>query len=359
MTKATANKTKKRPQIKIRTGRASGGGNDTLKEVYSSGEVRSVPLDKWRRDESQPRPLSEVMEDLEEFADHIERDNFKLAILPVYHICDDGTYLNVLGERRTQSFILKGKTEITAICKKFTPDERKWIFIQQYIENDDRSINKKPLSPMADARWWRTFVDEFCEGKISQAAKDRGFSNADVSNRLSLLHSPEQIQHFVVKNHVRDPATFAALNRLWKYSEETVVELMAASEAGELKGSLRSVAEKNATAFKQAAHQQGSNRVGEGSGITNLPVNDIGSANQQNNSKNSGSIVTDGNSKPVINKDLPKPLADAQEMITQAVFLASNNMSTATASQEIAKTLKKALGPMKKAIKHFEELIDA
>lgn len=229
--------------------RQSGKGNSRLKEIYSLGEVMEVPLDQWRRDETQPRPLEEVLDGIEEFADQLERDNFKLAQLPVYHIENDGTYLNIVGERRTTAFKMKGRKTIPAVCRKFTEEERREIFLLQYIENDDKE--KKPLSPLADARAWERLINDYYGGNMSEAAKQRGRAKADVSNRLALLKAPEVVVKFVQENEIRDPATFAAMNRLHKHSANKLSEVLAAYKAGEVTGSLRAKVETEAKQFSK------------------------------------------------------------------------------------------------------------
>ena len=236
--------------IKIKAGRNSGSGNSSLESLLNKGgEVREVDLSKWRRDESQPRPLEEVNEGIEEFADDLERANFELAQYPVFHIEDDGTYTNVVGERRTTAFILKNRKTIFAICKKFTEQERRLIFLLQYLENDP--TQSKALSPKADAIWWKTYIDTDHGGKTAAAAKARGRSSADISNRLSFLKLPEIIIGFLYRADIKDPATFAALNRLWKLSEPITTKLMADYEKGEVKGSFRSAVETLAASLKK------------------------------------------------------------------------------------------------------------
>lgn len=229
----------KKPDLKaFSPHRQSGAGNAVLEALLKLGEIKSVDLSTVKRDPLQPRPLSEVMEGLQEFADELERDNFILAQYPVYHIEDDGSHTVVVGERRTEGFRLKKQTHITAVCKKFTPEEREQIFIMQYVEND--GILKKPLSPEADALWWKNYAEKFHNGVVSNAAAARGRTASDISNRLSILDAPDFVKTFVSKNKVKDPATIASLVRLHKkQGDEYIQEILDQFEKGEIKGSFR------------------------------------------------------------------------------------------------------------------------
>ncbi len=231
-----------KPNLKLSAKRNSGRGNKDLERLLAHGDVEDVPLDLVDRDEGQPRPLAEVMEGIEAFADELERDNFVLAQYPVYHIEDDGRRTIVVGERRTTAFRLKDRDTIPAICKRFTEAEREQIFVLQYVENDGKL--KKELSPLADARWWRTYADRYHAGKLSEAAKARGRTPAEVSNRVSLLDADPVIQAFVQRTDLKDPATYAALARLAKHGNLRMVEQVISDfDDGAIRGSFRTYVE--------------------------------------------------------------------------------------------------------------------
>ena len=239
-----------KPALRMSARRKSGQGNQELKRLLEHGTVEEVPLDQIDRDEDQPRPLGEVMDGIEAFADELERDNFKLAQFPVFHIKDDGRKMIVVGERRTTAFRLKGRETIPAVCKKFTAEEIEQIFILQYVENDGKL--KKELSPLADARWWRTYADRYHNGNLSAAAKARGRSAAEVSNRVSLLDADSSIVKFVQRTSMKDPATYAALSRLQKHGNIKMVhQVLTDYERGEIKGSLRVYVESLAKQAKE------------------------------------------------------------------------------------------------------------
>ena len=253
----------KGPNIRKKTGpdlagvsgkRESGKRNEELTALLALGEVENVSLDLVDRDEDQPRPLEEVMDGIEAFAEELERDDYELAQYPVYHIQPSGRYKIVVGERRTTAFRIKGKTHIPAICKRFTEDERKRIFILQYNENDEDK--KKPLSPLANARWWQSFKDSYCGGNMSVAAKERGKSVTEVSNILSLLKAPDYILDFTQKYKIKDSATYAAMIRLEAAAGESAVRRVIEDyETGEITGTLRRYTEnlaKDAKAIKKA-----------------------------------------------------------------------------------------------------------
>src|SRR5690554_2713741 len=234
--------------------RKSGSGNYDVEAMLAAGHVEEVDLSLVDRDENQPRPLAEVMDGINDFADELERDNFVLAQYPVYHKEKNGRYTIVVGERRTTAFKIKGRKKITAVIKEFTPKERENIFILQYVENDGKL--KKQLSPYSDALWWRHYIDAFHNGVISDAAKARGRTNADISNRLALLDAPEFIKDFVAAANIKDPAIFAGLVRLAKRSGDALAkQLISDFNNGEIKGSFRKHIEGITKAIRSADEQ--------------------------------------------------------------------------------------------------------
>lgn len=233
----------KRPDLsKFNSRRSTKEPNAELQALIATGEIKEVDLDLVDRDENQPRPFEEVLQDLEQFADELERDNFVLVQHPIYSIEPNGRFKVVVGERRTEAFRLKKREKITAVCKYFTKEEREKIYVMQYVENDGDL--KKPLSPISDAKWWRNYIDTFHRGNMSAAAEARGKASNDVSNRLALLEAPQYIQAAVAKHNISDPATYAALIRLDKRAGSQIVEgILADSEKDKLGTSLRTYVE--------------------------------------------------------------------------------------------------------------------
>lgn len=271
----------KKPSLKLGPKRNSGQQNRELQALLEQGEIQNVPLELVDRDESQPRPLDEVMEGIDDFADELERDDFKLAQLPVFHIEDNGRYTIVIGERRTTAFRLKAQSTIPAVCKRFSDDEREKAFVLQYVENDGKL--KKELSPLADARWWRAYADRFHGGKISEAAAARGRSTADISNRVALLGADQVIVDFVQRSGLKDPATYAALVRLCKRDGPDIVQTVINDyEEGQIKGSLRRYAEGLAREAKKtkkpnnklAVHESASESGAIGGNVEPTPKQD-------------------------------------------------------------------------------------
>jgi len=320
-----------KPALKMSAKRKSGQGNQELKRLLEHGTVEEVPLDQVDRDEEQPRPLSEVMEGIEDFADEIERDNFKLAQFPVFHIKEDGRKMIVVGERRTTAFRLKGKETIPAVCKKFSPEEIEQIYILQYVENDGKL--KKELSPLADARWWRNYADRFHGGNLSAAAKARGRSAAEVSNRVSLLDAEPAIVEFVQRSSLKDPATYAALSRLKKHGNLKMVhQVISDYESGEIKGSLRVYVESLAKQAKgdKATETQKSSKPGKNAQPRKESLVDQPQPDTESQLKKSLDQLVNGESSPV-NKNLErsKPankgiesLSEAMDLVKRACFTA-------------------------------------
>lgn len=216
----------------------AGAQNDQVAKILAMGELREIDLSLVDRDEAQPRPLEEVMEGIEEFANRIEKQGFILAQHPVYHIKPDGRFQIVDGERRTTAFKLKERKKILAVVKRFTEAELDKLSILQYVAND--SDLRKPLSPIADARWWRIYIDKFHGGVVGPAAAAMGKSEPDVSNRLSILRAPAYLVEIILNDRIKDPATISLLNRTNEScGEEKVQEIMTAYRDGMIKGSFR------------------------------------------------------------------------------------------------------------------------
>lgn len=251
-----------KPDLSRLSAKRKTDGNAKLKQLLSLGEVEEVDIDLVDPDPTQPRPRDEVMEGIEEFADDLERDNFVLAQLPVFHKTPNGRYRIVVGERRYTGFKLKGRKKIPAITKVWTEEEQRQIFILQYVENDDRL--KKHLSPIADARWWRAYIDRYHGGNISDAAKARGRTVADISNRLALLDAPAAIQAFAKKTKLKDSATLATLSRIHKRGGEAVVnQVIKDYESGAIGGGFRSYVEVIAKELKTPEKKEAEQSDGE------------------------------------------------------------------------------------------------
>ncbi|MBR9871490.1 MAG: ParB/RepB/Spo0J family partition protein [Gammaproteobacteria bacterium] len=233
------------------TGKRQSGVNRELAQLLSDGELQRVKLDLVDRDESQPRPLEEVLEGLEAFADELERDG--IIQPPVFNIRNDGRYTIVVGERRTIAWRMKGHDDISAICKRFTQDELMRIAEIQYAENDED--NRKPLSPEADARWWRNYIDRYFGGNLSAAASARGKSPAWISNKLKILEVRAEIKAFVNRNEVRDDTAIAALARLDKHNSQAADKLMERADRGELEKGLRAEAAECAKQAKEESRK--------------------------------------------------------------------------------------------------------
>lgn len=348
--------------------RSSGEKNRELESLIQLGTIEETPLDQVDRDDNQPRPLSEVMEGIEEFADELERDDFKLAQLPVYHIKEDGRRMIVVGERRTTAFRLKGKESIPAIVKRFTDEELKQIYILQYVENDGKL--KKELSPLADAQWWRNYADLYHEGKLRDAAAARGRSLAEVSNRVSLLNVDPEIVQFIQKNELRDPATYAALGRLAKRGNMNMVrQVFEDYEAGGIKGSLRTYVERLANEVKASgssateAVPPSTDNEDKTQNQTGAPIAGEGPTDQKEKSekrKTKGKSMFSPGEAP---RDSGRQaLSDAQELLKGALFSAdvlvqspeSNERYNAFTSliDDIAHTIRS----LEKAQTHYQTL---
>lgn len=184
-----------KPKPVIRTSR-QGEENPKLKQLFEDGETMRVELALVVRDELQPRSFENVMDGIEDFAREIEKVG--MIEVPQYRIMDDGTYQIVTGERRTTAARKLGWETILARVKRFDKDDLKKLRRIQYSENDPRY--KRPLSPVDDAKWWRSHIDEFFEGSIEKAAEDVGVSANLVYKKLAILNAPPELKTFINEN---------------------------------------------------------------------------------------------------------------------------------------------------------------
>jgi ParB-like chromosome segregation protein Spo0J len=221
------------------------------------------------------------------------------------------------------------------VCRKFTEVERREIFLLQYIENDDKE--KKPLSPLADARAWRRLIDDYYDGNLTQAAKMRGRSKGEVSNRLSLLKAADEVVEYIQKNNITDPATYAALGRLWKHSANKAKELMEQHESGELKGSFRSALEECSKAFSKKKAGQGA-----------CDPNDFGGGESGSEEANQtlDLLVTNATEKTL------KNIAKAAKILAKANETAVDGQSS---DEIMIKELSKAMNAIKSAINDYKK----
>lgn len=342
----------KKTPLKLNPRRASGRPNEDFKNLLSLGEIQDVPLDQVKRDEGQPRPLEEVMDGINDFADELERDNFKLAQYPVFHIEEDGSKTIVVGERRVTAFRLKERETIPAVCKRFTPEEREQLFILQYVENDGKL--KKELSPIADARWWRTYADRYHDGVLSAAAKARGRTPAEVSNRVSLLDADPVIQAFVQRVDLKDPATYAALKRLDKIGSKRVVEQVISDyDQGQIKGSLRNYVEHLARDMREGRASEGAEKT------SGVPTTEPGQSQTKDTSPAHKEPATAN--KRSTTQDKEKELSRGEQDIDRALDLIKRsrfqaNVLSKVGDDEKPKKYEELLGGVSEAIDVLERV---
>lgn len=184
-----------KPKPVIRTSR-QGEDNPKLKQLFEDGETMRVDLALVVRDELQPRSFDNVMDGIDEFAREIEKVG--MIEVPQYRIMDDGTYQIVTGERRTTAARRLGWETILARVKRFDKDDLRKLRRIQYSENDPRY--KRPLSPIDDAKWWRSHIDEFFEGSIEKAAEDVGVTANLVYKKLAILNANPELKTFINEN---------------------------------------------------------------------------------------------------------------------------------------------------------------
>ena len=228
-----------------------GGSNPDYDALLATGELKSIPMDQVKRDPEQPRPLSEVMEGIEDFAAELNRNG--IIQPPVYNIMPDGTYRILAGERRTEAWRLNNNPQITAIVKVWTPDEAKKIFELQYAENDEN--NRKPLSPMADALWWKSYIERYHDGNQAAAALDRGKNKTFVSDKLAILKASDPLLEFIKANSISDATTIRLMVAMEKKDPNSIEKLKQAIESGQ-DGSLRTLVSRISKGEQEVVHAQ-------------------------------------------------------------------------------------------------------
>lgn len=220
---------------KLSSKRETGGKNREFENLIKGGELEAISLDLVDRDPAQPRSLESVQKGIEDFAAEIKRDG--LIQNPVYQPVDGGRYQVVVGERRTEAFRQNGETEIWAVIKSFSKDEKRRIQELQYAENDEK--NRKPLNALEDARWWRNYIDSFFDGKQKGAADARGVTEAFVSKKLAPLKASQGVMDFIEEEGTRDVELVSSLIKLDKVNEDAACEWMDRAQGGKIDGSMR------------------------------------------------------------------------------------------------------------------------
>jgi ParB family chromosome partitioning protein len=139
----------------------------------------AVPLDKLNANPNQPRKNFDE-EALRELAESIRKHGIIQPLL--VENAGDGTYVIIAGERRSRAARMAGLTEVPALIRSYTGEQRMEISL---IEN----IQRADLNPVEEAMAYRQLMDLTGLSQDEVAARV-GKNRATVANTLRLLKLP-------------------------------------------------------------------------------------------------------------------------------------------------------------------------
>ncbi|MDR0408991.1 MAG: ParB/RepB/Spo0J family partition protein [Spirochaetaceae bacterium] len=169
-----------------------GGGIDSLLPVGvddgvdrmtgRSGDVM-LPLDKISANPDQPRKNFDEAA-LKELAASIKQHGVIQPIIVEEE--DDGSYTIITGERRSRAARMAGLSEIPAIIRKFSDEQRIAVALVENIQRAD-------LNPIEEAAAYKQLMET---AKLSQdqAAARLGKNRSTLANALRLLKLPPAMQ---------------------------------------------------------------------------------------------------------------------------------------------------------------------
>jgi ParB family chromosome partitioning protein len=156
-------------------------------ETRSRGRVNAagtgpafIPLDKIHANPSQPRKNFDE-EALRELADSIREHGIIQPLL--VEETGDGGYRIIAGERRSRAAVIAGLTEVPALIRSYTDEQRMEISL---IEN----IQRADLNPVEEAMAYRQLMD-LTGLSQDEVAVRVGKNRATVANTLRLLKLPQ------------------------------------------------------------------------------------------------------------------------------------------------------------------------
>jgi ParB family chromosome partitioning protein len=139
-----------------------------------------IPLDKLSANPNQPRKNFDE-EALRELADSIREHGIIQPLL--VEETGDGAYVIIAGERRSRAARIAGLTEVPALIRSYTDEQRMEISL---IEN----IQRADLNPVEEALAYRQLMDLTGLSQDEVAARV-GKNRTTVANTLRLLKLPQ------------------------------------------------------------------------------------------------------------------------------------------------------------------------
>ncbi|MBC8139460.1 MAG: ParB/RepB/Spo0J family partition protein [Fibrella sp.] len=161
--------------------------------------AQSLPLDKIRTNESQPR-RSFFQESLEELATSIkERGVLQPIVVRPMGGRNDGLYEIVMGERRFRASKMAGLTTIPVLIKNLSDEE---AAADSLLEN----LQREDMNPVERARAMQALLQFMSYDRV---AKTLGLSETTIRRSLELLELPLAIQQELIARPGAGEGAFA------------------------------------------------------------------------------------------------------------------------------------------------------
>ena len=148
--------------------------------------VRMIRISKIEPDREQPR-RNFKKEELEELAASIKNNGL---LEPIIVQEEENRFLIIAGERRWRASQMAGLTEIPAIVKHYTRQERVEISLIENIQRED-------LNPIEEANAYKRLAEEFGL-KQEEIAEKVSRSRTVVTNAMRLLKLSDKVQQMIV-----------------------------------------------------------------------------------------------------------------------------------------------------------------
>jgi ParB family chromosome partitioning protein len=159
--------------------------------------IRQIPIDAIAPNPHQPRSRFDPT-GLEELAASIREHGILQPLIVTYdtesHPGNQETYWLVAGERRLRAARLAGLTEVPAIVRDTTTQQRlEWALVE--------NLQRSDLNPLEEAAAYQQLVDEFSltQAEIGQRV---GKSRSAVANTMRLLLLPKPALDALAENRI-------------------------------------------------------------------------------------------------------------------------------------------------------------
>lgn len=155
-----------------------------------SGDIL-LPLNKITANPNQPRKHFDEAS-LQELANSIQEHGVIQPI--IVEANKNGSYSIVAGERRTRAARMAGLTEIPALIRNYSDENRMEVAL---IEN----VQRADLNPVEEAQAYKNLMD-FTGLSQDEVASKVGKNRSTVANALRLLKLPINMQNFLKEGSI-------------------------------------------------------------------------------------------------------------------------------------------------------------